>query len=58
VITPNDYGLDPVQGELQCVAANRLTLLRQDERAGTVQVHFPRIGYRLQALADVAQLIQ
>lgn len=50
VITAESFGLEPTQGEL--VAATRLhyTLRRTDERAGTVHVHFPRIGYSLAAV--------
>jgi glutathione S-transferase len=29
---------------------SRYTLAREDERAGRVHVHFPRIGYALRAL--------
>jgi len=44
-VMPSDYGLDPVQGELVLVAADRVAVRRHDDRAGTVTVHFPRIGY-------------
>jgi len=46
-IRSENFGLEPTQGEL--IAATRLhyTLCRTDERAGTVHVHFPRIGYIL-----------
>ena len=48
-ISADNFGLEPSQGEL--VAATRLhyTLRRTDERAATVHVHFPRIGYSLKA---------
>lgn len=41
------FGTEPTEGEL--VAATRMTytLRRLDSRAGTVHVHFPRIGYVL-----------
>jgi glutathione S-transferase len=44
-VMPSDYGLDPVRGELVLVEANHVAVRRHDERAGTVVVHFPRIGY-------------
>jgi glutathione S-transferase len=46
-VTPSDYALDPVAGELVQVADNQLGLKRHDPRAGTLVVHFPRIAYRL-----------
>jgi hypothetical protein len=50
-VTPADYGRDPVQGELVAATATRYTLRRHDERAGTVHVHFPRIGFELKRVA-------
>ncbi len=44
-VMPSDYGLDPVRGEMVLVEANHVAVRRRDERAGTVVVHFPRIGY-------------
>ena len=44
-----DYASDPVSGELVGLSHDRITLRRRDERAGTVHVHFPRIGYSLRA---------
>lgn len=51
-ISAESFGLEPTEGEL--VAATRLhyTLRRTDERAGTVHVHFPRIGYSLRAVTS------
>jgi glutathione S-transferase len=46
-ITPTDYALDPVEGELVLSTANEFAVRRRDERAGTVVVHFPRIGFQL-----------
>jgi len=45
VVMPSDYGLDPVQGELVLVEADHVAVRRHGDRAGTVTVHFPRIGY-------------
>lgn len=44
-----DYGVDPVEGELLFAGREELILRREDERAGTVHVHFPRLGFRLEA---------
>jgi len=52
-ITPESFGADPTEGELIAATRMHYTLRRVDARAGTVQVHFPRIGYVLKAL-DVA----
>ena len=46
-VMPSDYGLDPVRGELVLVEANHVAVRRRDERAGTVVVHFPRIGFQV-----------
>lgn len=53
-IMPSDYGLDPVQGELVLVEGNHMAVRRHDERAGTVVVHFPRIGYQIQRVEPAA----
>jgi glutathione S-transferase len=44
-----DYGTEPVEGELVFAGVEELILRREDERAGVVHVHFPRIGYRVDA---------
>ena len=44
-----DYGTDPVVGELVYEDAEEIVLSREDDRAGRVQVHFPRYGFRIQA---------
>ena len=46
-VSATDYGTDPVRGELVMSTVEEIVVRREDERAGTVQVHFPRIGYRL-----------
>jgi glutathione S-transferase len=46
-IMPTDYALDPVVGELMVASENELAVRRTDERAGTVVVHFPRIGFQM-----------
>jgi hypothetical protein len=42
-----DYGTDPVAGSLVGLSADEVVLRRHDERAGTVHVHFPRIGFQI-----------
>lgn len=44
-----DYGVDPVEGELLFAGSEELILRREDERAGVVHVHFPRMGFRIEA---------
>ena len=46
-VMPTDSGLDPVTGELLKASADEYVLRRIDARAGTVHVHFPRLGYQL-----------
>ncbi|WKB53278.1 glutathione S-transferase family protein [Eleftheria terrae] len=50
-VTPTDYALDPVEGELLQADAQRFSVRRTDPRAGTVHVHFPRIGFEAKAVA-------
>ena len=47
-IAANDYGTDPVEGELVVCATNELAVRRADSRAGEVVVHFPRAGFRME----------
>lgn len=47
VVTAESFGLEPTAGELVAATRTRYTLKRTDERAGTVHVHFPRIGFVL-----------
>ena len=44
-----DYGVDPVQGELLHADDECLILAREDDRAGRVHVHLPRLGFVLRA---------
>lgn len=45
-----DYGVEAVEGELLFAGAEELILRREDERAGVVHVHFPRIGFSIKGL--------
>lgn len=49
-VLPTDYALDPVEGELVLSTANEFALRRIDERAGSVVVHFPRVGFQLKKI--------
>ncbi len=46
-VAPTDYGIDPVAGELVAEYVNEWVVKRTDPRAGTVYVHFPRVGYQI-----------
>ena len=46
-VTPDDYGLDPVAGEIVAVSPREVAIRRRDEQVGEVVVHFPRAGFRL-----------
>lgn len=48
-IAATDYGVDPVIGTLAHASVFELALRREDERAGTVTVHFPRNGFAVSA---------
>ena len=49
-ITAESFGLELTEGELVAATRTRYTLRRSDARAGTVHVHFPRIGFQLKAV--------
>lgn len=46
-ITAESFGTEPTEGELVAATRTHYSLRRTDPRAGTVHVHFPRIGYVL-----------
>jgi glutathione S-transferase len=48
-VTPDDYGKVPVAGELVTLQLQQVAVRRVDDRAGEVIVHFPRIGYVVEA---------
>ena len=50
IISPDvDGGEQPVEGSLVMASAETVTLRRDNPDVGTVQVHFPRAGYRISA---------
>ncbi len=48
-IAAESFGPEATVGTLLAATRTRYTLERHDERAGTVRVHFPRVGYVLRA---------
>lgn len=46
-VCATDYASDLVAGTLVGLANDEIVIARDDERAGRVHVHFPRIGYQL-----------
>lgn len=42
-----DYGFQPVTGRLEYCTAHAAAVLRDDDQAGAVRVHFPRAGFRI-----------
>ncbi|MEO0773248.1 MAG: glutathione S-transferase family protein [Pseudomonadota bacterium] len=44
-----DGGEQPVEGRVHAVSATRMALLREDADLGQICVHFPRVGYRIDA---------
>lgn len=49
-VTPQDYGAVPVHGRLQRLTHAEIAIWRDDPVAGEVVVHFPRNGYRVEAV--------
>jgi hypothetical protein len=47
VVAATDTGTDPIEGALYGAAPDRISIARQDPRAGKVVVHFPRLGFEL-----------
>jgi glutathione S-transferase len=50
-VAATDYGVEPSVGRLVYVAEDEVAIERDDERAGRVVVHFPRIGFKVKARA-------
>ena len=48
-VVPDDYGFDPVIGRLTTLNHHRISVERVADAVGTVAVHFPRSGYRVEA---------
>lgn len=48
-VSPDDYGVVPVAGELVRLTIDDIAVRRKDPRAGEVVVNFPRRGYKVKA---------
>ena len=48
-VAANDYGRDPVAGELLAVDDTTIVIRRHDPLVGDLNVHFPRVGFDLVA---------
>jgi len=46
-VAATDTGVDPIEGTLYGATKSRISIARQDARAGKVVVHFPRLGFEL-----------
>jgi glutathione S-transferase len=46
-VAATDYGSDPCEGTLVGLSLDEAVIEREDERAGRVRVHFPRLGYQI-----------
>jgi glutathione S-transferase len=47
VVAATDTGVDPIEGTLYGATKSRISIAREDPRAGSVVVHFPRLGFEL-----------
>ena len=48
-VVPDDYGFDPVLGEVVMSDVHQIGLLRETPETGQVVTHFPRVGFRVLA---------
>ena len=46
-VTPDDYGFDPVAGDVVASSTHEIAIHRRDVQVGDIVVHFPRIGFRV-----------
>src|SRR6185312_4317649 len=44
-VSADDYGRDPVAGEIVFADAHEIAIKRRDDQVGEVVVHFPRAGF-------------
>ncbi len=50
IVADVDGGETPVTGKVRAVGRDTIAILRNEERVGTVCIHFPRVGYRVTAV--------
>lgn len=46
-VLPDDYGFDPVAGELVTATVHEVAVRRREPELGELVVHFPRLGFRV-----------
>lgn len=46
-VAATDTGVDPIEGALYGATKSQISIAREDQRAGSVVVHFPRLGFEL-----------
>ena len=51
VVAATDTGTEPIEGVLYAATRDRISIAREDGRAGRVVVHFPRLGFELRRAA-------
>lgn len=49
-VSPDDYGKEPAEGELLLYGPERIAIRVEHERTGSIVIHFPRLGFRVDAL--------
>ncbi len=49
-VAADDYGRDPIEGEIVFANAHEIAILRSDSQVGAVAVHFPRAGFAVTPL--------
>jgi glutathione S-transferase len=47
IVAATDTGVDPIEGTLYSAVKDRVSIARDDVRAGKVVVHFPRVGFEM-----------
>jgi glutathione S-transferase len=47
IVAATDTGVDPIEGALYGASKYQIAIKREDPRAGSVVVHFPRIGFEM-----------
>ena len=51
IVSADDYGRDPIRGDLVALTDNRIVIRRSDDATDQLNIHFPRTGFVL-ARAD------
>jgi len=49
IVHASDYGIEPVEGTLVHASSIEVAIQRNDDRAGEVVVHFPRVDFKISA---------